>query len=126
MIDAIIPELLICVDDRFGIGIAAEDMPFCDEHIPEFTEVINLAVEGDPDSAVFVGHRLMSGRGKIDDAESSLSKCRGAIGVDPCIIRSPVHEPIAHPRQRVTIRRAAIQVNDSGYATHENEVSRIM
>ena len=56
------------MDDDFGIAAGAEPVAACDEAIAQLLKIVNLAVEGDPNSVVFIGQWLPS-RGEVDDAE---------------------------------------------------------
>ncbi len=46
--------LLVEVDDDFRVGVGAELVPLRDERRAQFLEIVNLAVEDDPDGAVLV------------------------------------------------------------------------
>jgi len=50
-----------------GVGTRGELMSLAEQLFPEFHEVEDLAVEGDPECGVFVGHGLVAA-GEIDDA----------------------------------------------------------
>src|SRR5205823_5444321 len=56
--DALRSPLLVGVDDRLGVGARAEAVPESLQFGAQRLEVVDLAVEGDPDAAVFVGERL--------------------------------------------------------------------
>ena len=54
------------MDDDFSVALGLENMPFAQKKGAQFTEVVNLSVEHNPDSAVLVGKRLVAGI-KVDD-----------------------------------------------------------
>ena len=53
--------LLIAVDDDFSIGVGTEGVSGGNQLRAQFLEVVNLAIEGDPDGLIFIAHGLMSG-----------------------------------------------------------------
>ena len=61
------PELLVAVNDRFGVAFGAKDVPPRLQIFSQFLEVIDFPVEGDPYAPVFVGYGLVT-RDEIDDA----------------------------------------------------------
>ena len=61
-----IPIFLIQVDDDFGVRPGPEGMAFREKFLPQFLEVIDFAVEDDPDRLIFIGHRLGTGV-QVDD-----------------------------------------------------------
>src|SRR5208282_89272 len=58
-------------------------------------EVINLAVEYDPGTAVFVEYGLVAA-GKIDDAEAPHAKPRAIGHVQPFVIGTAIDDLLAH------------------------------
>src|SRR5437764_159406 len=58
--------LLVEVDEALGVGTGAEDVPPPLERVPQRRLVVDLAVVGNPDRLVLVGHRLRAA-GEVDD-----------------------------------------------------------
>ena len=59
------------MDDHLGVAVRAEAVPARLELGADVGEVVDLAVEDDPDRAVLVGERLIAGR-EIDDAQAAM------------------------------------------------------
>ena len=76
-LDAVVAPLLVGVDDRFGVGARAVAVAGRFELRPDVGVVVDLAVEDDPDRAVFVRQRLLAG-GQIDDAQAAVAE-RGLV-----------------------------------------------
>src|SRR5262249_8291465 len=72
-LDATRPELLTEVDDRFSVRRTAIAVAALFQHRAQFGVVVDLAVEGDPDRIVFVGHGLAA-PAQIDYGQSSMPK----------------------------------------------------
>ncbi len=53
--------LLITVDDDFSVGVGTESVAGGNQLRAQFLEVIDFAVEGDPDGLIFIAHGLMPG-----------------------------------------------------------------
>ena len=65
---------------------------------PDVGVVVDLAVEDDPDRAVFVDERLMAGR-QIDDAQPAVAERRLIVHEQPGIVRPAMRDDVAHPRR---------------------------
>ena len=65
---------------------------------PDVGVVVDLAVEDDPDRAVFVRQRLMAGR-QIDDAQPAVAERRPIVEELTRIVRAAMRDDVAHPRQ---------------------------
>src|SRR5262249_38046751 len=76
--DGIRSPLLIGVDDRFRVGGRVEAMSGRLELAPQLAEVVDLAVEDDPDRPILVVNRLMPGR-QVDDAQTPHAERRLAV-----------------------------------------------
>ena len=115
--------LLVGVHDRFRVGGGIETVPGGFELAPELTVVVDLAVEDDPDGAVFVVNRLVPSR-QIDDAQTPHSQ-RHAVGrINSLIVRAAVPDDVTHlMRKRMRcIRRQRIagrsRFDEPGDAAH--------
>lgn len=91
--DKVIAPLFVGVNDNFGVGLGLELVSGGDELLAEFGGVVDFAVVGDPDGAVFVGKGLVAAC-KIDDAQAAGSKSGTAVGITAVIIRPPVSHPV--------------------------------
>jgi hypothetical protein len=106
------------MDDNLGVALGPEAVAACDELVPQLDVVENLAIEYDPQRAILVGQRLLSG-GEIDDRESRMSEADVRIAVDAKLIRTTVLECAEHPLQRSS-RRCGLgaQIHDAADAAH--------
>ena len=81
----------------------------------EFGEVVNLAIEDNPDGFIFVGHRLMTGRAEVDDAQAAVPErnCVSGAGEypDPTVVRPAMSHSFGHPADQVLIRLAPYSSN---------------
>ena len=59
---------LVAVNDHFGVRARPEVVPALLELGPQLLEVVDFAVEDDPDRLVGIGHRLVAA-GEIDDRQ---------------------------------------------------------
>ena len=80
-------------------------MPACHQVGPQRLEVVDLAVEDDPDRAVLVRHRLPAGRTQVNDAEPSVRQADGPIAVDAGVIRPAMGQHGVHPLQHRALDR---------------------
>ena len=87
--DRVRAPLLVGVNDDFGVGRRVERWPAASSSRAQLAEVVDLAVEHDPDRAVLVVNRLMAGR-QIDDAQAAHPE-RHAL-VDPARLRRPARD----------------------------------
>jgi hypothetical protein len=65
------------VDDHFRVTVGIEAVTAFFKISAQFGEVVDLAVENDPNCFVFVEHRLVSA-GQIDNAETAHAQSHAA------------------------------------------------
>ena len=96
------PVLLVEVDDRLGVGARAEPVALGLEARAQLGVVVDLAVEGDPDRAVLVGHRLVPGRRQVDDRQPPVAEHHAPVGRLPQagVVGAAVGHGVAHGRHR--------------------------
>src|SRR5215467_13391011 len=108
------------MNDSFGIGIGAEDMPAGAKFVAQLEEVINFSIENDPDAFIFVRNWLMPGR-KVDDAEAAHPEPDGSIDVIAFIVRSTMGDYVAHAAQDCRIGDVArLPADYSSDAAHKS------
>ena len=100
MLEAIRAPLGVRVEDDLRVGLGAELRPLSLELAPQLDIVVDLAVEGEPQIAVGQAHRLVSGRGRVDDGEPLVRQPELAVAVDAAAVRSAVTEDRRHPFER--------------------------
>jgi hypothetical protein len=76
--DAVGAFLLVQVDNRFRITSRSKTVTALHELLPQFAEVVDLAVEDDTDVAVLVRHRLIRVRRQIDDPQPTEAEGRAS------------------------------------------------
>ena len=67
------PFVLVEVDEHFGVALGAEVVPGAFQPAAQVAEVVDFAVEDDPDRAVFVGERLLAA-GHVDDRQPAMAQ----------------------------------------------------
>jgi len=95
-LDAIRPIFFVSMYDDFRVGSALEGMAFGQQRVANLLEVVDLAVVGYPDRAVFVGHGLPTVLTEINDAEPPMAQGHVIIQVSPILVRSSVGEHTTH------------------------------
>ena len=85
---------------------------------PNLSEVVDLAVEDDPDCPVLVGQRLIAG-GEIDDAETPMAEADAGADEEAVGVRSPVRDDRCHRCQTLAIDRPCrVEIEFAGDAAH--------
>src|SRR6266705_664774 len=81
-------------------------------------EIIDFAVEYDPEIVVFVVDRLVSCR-QVNDAQPPHSQPGAAMRVNPFVVRPTVHDCLAHPMDFHRLRLVAgFDADNACYAAH--------
>ena len=70
MLEAIGPEILVQMDDGFGIAMGAKAMAGSFEPMSQLSVVVDFTIENDLYRTVFVAHRLATGV-QIDDRQTA-------------------------------------------------------
>jgi hypothetical protein len=83
------------MDDGFGVARRVEAVAVRFQLAAQLAEVVDLAVEDDPNSLVLVVNRLMP-RGQVDDAEPAHAEAHPALDVQPFIVGSAMTNDLAH------------------------------
>src|SRR5690242_2718184 len=117
--------LLIQVDDYLGVRVRVEVVTAGFEFRAQFGEVIDFAVEDHPNIAILVVNRLMPRR-QVNDAQTPHSQPRTSVHVDSFIVRTSVHDGLAH---LMDVRRfgrvRGFNADKACYATHDSCHSRV-
>ena len=83
----------------------------------QLREVVDLAVEDDPDRAVFVGDRLVTPRA-VDDGEAAHGEADAPVQMAPVLVRPPVADGLAHPPEQLGVHAAVAAAHDPDDSTH--------
>src|SRR3954469_1396079 len=105
------------MNDHFGVGVGAEGMALSFQRLPETFEVVNFAIEDDPNCAVFVLYRLMSTL-EIDDAQTAHSQSDSGSHVETFVVRAAVNHRVAHRPDFFESDGPFGQCHDAGNPTH--------
>ena len=131
MLEEIGPFVFIEIDQHLGVGASAEAVARPFQPPPEFGEVVDLAIEGDPHRAVFVGEGLLAAR-DIDDRQPPMAQSdAGHRAIDrldlhrgqmhALAIRPAMLEHLHHPPQATCVDRfAGVGPSCSGNSTHDD------
>src|SRR5262245_12519284 len=87
---------LVRMNDDLGVGPRSEAMSGSPELVSQVIEVVDLAVEDDPDRPVLVAHGLVAGRRAVDDAEPSVGKPDARRQPETAIVGTTCQHYIAH------------------------------
>ena len=92
------------------------------ELVSQLGLVVELAVVGDPDRAVFVGHRL-GAAGHVDDRQPAMPERSRSLTIKTVAIGPAMGEGCRHPLDDRAIGRLAGPIHESGDAAHEDLLS---
>src|ERR1700689_4700825 len=117
MIHATFSVFLIQMDDRFRIGVRREDVSAPLQFPAQFAEVVDFAVEHNPDGSVFVSNRLAPGS-QVDDAQAAHAQTPSRAEVVTFVVGTPVGDSGAHIAQLSLENGLTFQANDAGNPAH--------
>ena len=66
------PMVFVEMNQCFGVRLRAESVSVAAQLLPKLRIVVDLTVEGHPDTVVLVRHRLLAGRRQIDDCQPTV------------------------------------------------------
>src|SRR6185369_1357760 len=84
------------VEQHLGVGARAEAVALLLQLEAQLLEVVDLAVEDDPQRAILAAHGLMAGRGEIDDAQPAVAEPDRAVAPDACVVGPAMGDHVAH------------------------------
>src|SRR5579859_4162787 len=109
-----------CGKQDFRVGVSAPGMPVA-QLLPDLFVVVDFAVEDDGVAAGSRAHRLMSGRGKIEDRKSSKSQADAGRRIPELtvIVGTAMLQRSSHAHQDLGRRLvAALRLPEAGNAAH--------
>src|SRR5437667_7550323 len=110
--------VLVEVDDNLGIRAGVKTMTFLLELGTKDGEIVDLAVEDDPDRAIFVKDGLMSAV-QIDNAKTPHTESYAIFDIYALVIRTTMHDLLAHAMNGFFIdSKCLIRACDSGNTAH--------
>ena len=119
--------LEIKAQQHLRVARRAEAVPALLQLSTQLAEVIDLAVEDDPQPAVGRGHRLRAGLTQVDDREPAMREPGTPVGRDPqpFAVRPAALHRLAHRKQLSALggRRAQPVRIDTGNSAHDRSGS---
>ena len=112
------PDLLVQMDDDFGIGMRRELVSAPISSVAQLGVVVDLAIEDQPHRAVFVRHRLMSGFRQVDDRQPAQAETNGAVDVAAGAVGAPMKHRIAHPLDVALVDSTPVEPHGGYDAAH--------
>src|SRR5580698_1268880 len=108
------------MDDGFGVAARSVAVPFRLKPSSQFSMVVNLAVENDPDVMIFVGQGLVAGF-HINNAKPPHGQPDVLFDKETLVIGPAMHDAAVHARQHVSLDvPVAIGKKDSADSTHRS------
>ena len=117
-IDRARAELLIEMNNRFGVALSAERVSPPFELPAQIAVVVDFSVKDDPDGAVLVGDRLLP-TCEVDDAQPPHAEGHAVPEVHPLVVRSAMDHRGAHGAYLVLEGWASVPPDDAGNTTHD-------
>src|SRR5258707_12297701 len=93
------------------------------EIVPNRLEVVDFAVEHDPDWSVRCAHRLLAA-GEVDNGESTVPHDGTVAALLPVLVRPPVVDGSVHPIQQGLIRQTVPRLGISEDETTHDDLSK--
>jgi hypothetical protein len=84
----------------------------------ELDVVVDLAIEDQPDRAVFISHRLMPGRREIYDGQPPMAESDAAIDIQTAIVRTAMQHGVAHRAQLRLVNGPSIKSKNTDDTAH--------
>ena len=72
--DAVRALFLVQMNDHLRIGMGTEAMAPRFKPLPDFTKVVDFPIEGQPDRAIFVAHRLAARLTDVNDRQAIVAE----------------------------------------------------
>ena len=106
-------------EDHLGICLRPEPMPALLQLRAQFAEVVDFAVEGDPQAGRHRRHRLPSGGREIDNRETAVSETHGPVSERATPVWPTMRQQITHPVDPDGVNRSArTEIHASCDAAH--------
>src|SRR5207249_8102978 len=93
--------------DDLRIGSRSEYVPTRFQLKPEVQEMVDVAIEDDPNGFFLVRHGLVATR-KIDDGEPSKPESEWSCDIAPFVIRTSMDKGLCHPLYVFTENRSLV------------------
>src|SRR6185369_9052477 len=118
---AVSAELIVGVDDGFGVAVRVERVAQLFEFLAQLEIVVDLAVEDDPRAAIRVVNGLLAAF-EIDDREAAHREAGGTVNVEAVFVGSAMANGVVHPREQLLVNRLPVVSNDPYDSTHWSRI----
>ena len=117
------PVLLPQVNDDFRIRRRPEPVALRLQLVTQLAVVVDLTVEDYRYAAILIRDRLMAGL-QIDDGEAAHAERDRIVHQQTVVVRTAVHQRVAHPLDGFAFRASTVHRDDTGDAAHQAIISR--
>ena len=114
--------LLVEVKDHLPVALAREAMAVL-QLLAQLAEVVDLAVEDQPERSVFVRHRLAGRVAQVDDGEAPVAEARGPVQMQALPVGPTVGQGGGHGSDVLAPHRAAAREH-SAHAAHRSRIAQ--
>src|SRR5439155_3222926 len=120
-VEAVGAEAAVGLDEHLGVRARAEANTFALELIAQAAEVVDLAVEDDPEATVARREGLVRVRAQVDDREAAVPEADAPVRRSPQALRvwPAVDEAVPHPLHERAVD--ALARDGPGDAAHQDE-----
>ncbi len=119
MLHAIAAIFFVQMDDGFRVAARAVAVPVGLQPSPQFSVIVNLAVEDDPDIMILVGQRLVAAF-HVDNAQPPHGQADIFFDEEALVIGPAMHDAAVHARQHLSLNvPVAFGKEDSADSTHK-------
>jgi hypothetical protein len=115
--NAIAAQFFVKMDDDFCVGVAGKAVTAALKFEAELGKVINLAVEYNPDRAIFVKDRLVAPC-DVDNAQAANAKTDAGLNENAFVIGTAMHNRLAHAVNCSGLNRLVSRVYNARNSTH--------
>ena len=84
------PPFVVRAEKDLGIPRTSKPVPSRTKLARNLAVVVDLSVVREPESAILGSHRLVSGRGEVEDRQAAVAENDGRIDEKPCVVRPTV------------------------------------
>src|SRR5437773_10979475 len=117
-IEAGFAPLLIRVDNDLRVRPGAKVVPGPFQFSAQLLKVVQLTVVDEDDRTDLIAHRLVSGRGEVDDSEAAVPQTNRTFHVVIFVIQSTMAQNVDHALEQAGRNRLAVQMIDADNTAH--------
>src|SRR5579863_324518 len=126
VLDATHTMRFIKMENYFGVALRAKTVALVNERCAQFTKIVNLPVEYDPNCRIFIRKWRVCPLRQINDRKSPLPKAYIRRRICPLRVWTPVRDGSAHPQNRGFRYRRAAEVDLASYSAHFLNVVQLL